>query len=108
MKLATLGPSAPPVMSRECYRVNSAQYSGDGECYACEVRKKLSNSTSLLEYNTYGKAEEVKHGSGLVKLAGELAKIPGKALVVRLDGLQSLRRDYDPDFLKGHFRWYGG
>ncbi|KAH9361331.1 hypothetical protein HPB48_006893 [Haemaphysalis longicornis] len=78
--------------------VYAAQYSGDGEWYRCEVRKKLSNSTSLVEYIDYGNAEEVKHGPGLVKLAGELAKMPGKALFIRLDGLQSIRRDDDPVF----------
>ncbi|XP_077537152.1 serine/threonine-protein kinase 31-like isoform X6 [Haemaphysalis longicornis] len=98
MKLATFCPSAPPEMSPEYHTVYAAQYSGDGEWYRCEVRKKLSNSTSLVEYIDYGNAEEVKHGPGLVKLAGELAKMPGKALFIRLDGLQSIRRDDDPVF----------
>lgn len=98
MKLATFGPSALRVMTPEYYTVNAAQYSGDCECCACEVRKELSNSTSLVECITYGNAEEMEHGSGLVKLADELAKIPGKALFVRRNGLQTIRRDDDPVF----------
>lgn len=95
-KLASFCPSATPETGLEYHKVYAARYSEDGEWYRCELVRKIDNSVSLVQYIDFGNSEEVQHGSGVVKLGGELASIPGKAVFVRLDGLQSIRREDDP------------
>lgn len=95
-KLASFCPSATPETSLEYQKVYAARYSEDAEWYRCELVRKIDNNVSLMQYIDFGNSEEVQHGSGVVKLGDELASIPGMAIFVRLDGLQSIRREDDP------------